>query len=70
MENIKVNDYIIITYTEDNDLNYWLEEQENKGIKKHKIIEIDKENGILWLENCEFSIWYNEDLFYKVEDNK
>ena len=70
MENIKVNDYIIITYTEDNNLNFWLEKQKKKGIKKHKIIEIDKENCILWLENCNYSIWYNEDLFYKVGGNK
>ena len=65
MIKLKVGDYVGITYTEDNDIAYWLEEQEKKGITKFKVIEIDKEGQMFWLENCPYAIWINEDEYNK-----
>ena len=62
------NKYVVITYSEDNDLNMWLEEQEEKGITKHKIVEIDNEIGMFWLENCEYAISMTEDEYYIVKE--
>ncbi len=63
---MKVGDYAVIKDTNDNDLAYWLEEQEEKNITKHLIVDIDKELGVFWVENCDYAIWLNEDIFYLV----
>lgn len=64
---VQIGDYVKILNTNDNDLCNWLEEQEEKGIDKHKVIDIDAENGIFWIENCDYSVWFNEDVYVKEE---
>lgn len=59
----RIGDYITILYTEDNDLEYWLEEQKQKGITKHKVIDIDEEGGYIWIENCDYAIWESGDEY-------
>lgn len=66
MNSLKIGDYVTIFDTDDMELACWLEEQENKGIKKHKITDIDKENNIFWVKDCDYAIW-NEDVFWKEE---
>lgn len=68
-DNFKVGAYVVINYIEDSDLEYWLEEQENKGITKHKITEIDYEQETFWVENCDYAIWFTDD-FYIVSEKE
>lgn len=59
---ISVGVYTIIHDTTDTDLELWLEEQENKGIKKHKVIDIDFDNGVFWIENCPYGVWFTDNF--------
>ena len=57
---LKVGDYVEIISSDDNELEQWLEEQENKGVNIHKVIEIDLENALFWIENCTYAIWFSD----------
>ncbi len=59
--NLEIGDYVVITYTEDNDLNNWLEEQEEQGTTKYKVVDIDYESGTFWVENCDYGIWFTDE---------
>lgn len=66
-KDLNVGDYIKIKSSEDSYLDNWLEEQEEKGIFKHKITEIDMENCVFWVENCDYSIWFSDNFVKESE---
>lgn len=46
---VKVRDYVVIYKVYDDEFTDWLEEQERKGIRYHKVVSVD--DDLFWLEN-------------------